>query len=57
MVAFETTAFGVSALYEGAEALEFIENSEKSGTFARLHTFEDNQEGIREWEMFVDSHN
>jgi hypothetical protein len=57
MVAFETTAYSVSALYEGAEAIEFIENSEKSGTFARLHTFDDIEEGVRQWEMYVDSHN
>jgi hypothetical protein len=57
MVAFETTAYTVSAIYVGEEALEFIENSEKSGTCARLHTFDDIEEGWREWEMYVDSHN
>lgn len=47
--------FQTSALYEGQEALDFITRHEESGTFAKLHTFNnriDAEEKLLEYQNF-----
>jgi hypothetical protein len=40
----------LSAMYEGKEAEEFIENHSKSGTFAQLHVYYDDKEASDAYE-------